>query len=83
MITLRQRTFLAHAGYRELLTLWRFEPNGSDWFSNKELHAAFLSAFDRERNKLTIPEMTEISQSIGFKGGAARGAFDQKPEFSR
>lgn len=81
MLTDRQKTFLKHAGYRELLTLWRFEPNGSEWFSNAELNRAFTRAFDRERNKLTIPEMTAISQDIGFKGGTQRGAFDQKPEF--
>lgn len=81
MITDRQRTFLDHAGYRELLTLWRFEPNGSEWFSSKELNTAFNQAFDRERNKLTIPEMQSISQSIGFKQPVARGAFDQKSEF--
>lgn len=74
----RQKTFLKHASYKELLTLWRFEPNGSEWFSSKDLHEAFMLAFDRERNKLTIPEMVAISQSIGFKGGVERGAFDQR-----
>lgn len=79
----RQSTFLAHAGYRELLTLWRFEPNGSEWFSNNELHTAFMFAFDRERNKLSIPEMSAISQDIGFKQPVARGAFDQTSEFKK
>lgn len=82
-MTNRQIAFLALAGYRELLTLWRFEPNGSEWFSNDILHSSFMLAFDRERNKLTIPEQMEISQSIGFKGGVARGAFDQTVEFEK
>lgn len=83
MITKRQQTFLSHAGYRELLTLWRFEPNGSEWFSNGELYRAFMKAFDRERNKLTIPEMSAISKDIGFKGGVSRGAYDQSSEFKK
>lgn len=81
MITSRQKTFLAHAGYKELLTIWRFAPNGSEWFSDPELNEAFNRQFDIVRNELTIPEQIAISQEIGFKGGVARGAFDQKPEF--
>lgn len=83
MITDRQRTFLKHAGYRELLTLWRFEPNGSEWFCNDPLHTLFMNALDRERNLLTLQQMSDISHQIGFKGGVSRGAFDQISEFRK
>ena len=79
MLTSRQRTFLKHAGYKELLTLWRFEPNGSVWFSDDILHTSFMLAFDRERNKLTIPEQMAISKEIGFKELVQRGGYDQRP----
>jgi hypothetical protein len=69
--------FLKHATYTDLLRLWRFEPNGSDWFKSP-YHDPFYAAFDRERNKLTIPEQMEISKSIGFKELPARGSFDQR-----
>lgn len=68
--------WLKTATYRDLLTLWRFEPNGSKWFTTP-LHDPFYEAFDRERNKLTIPEMQAISKEIGFAQPVARGAYDQ------
>lgn len=80
MLTQRQRTFLEHAGYKELLTLWRFEPNRSEWFCDDILTTEFHKAFDRERNKLTIPEQMAISKEIGFKEQVQRGAFDQRSE---
>ncbi len=80
MITSRQKTFLTHASYKELLTLWRFEPNGSEWFSNDILTTEFHAAFDRERNLLTIPEQVAISKEIGFKSLPVRGSYDQPSE---
>lgn len=80
MLTQRQRTLLKHAGYRELLTLWRFEPSESPWFSNDILTTAFHQAFGRERNKLSISDQMKISQEIGFSGGVQRGAYDQHTE---
>jgi hypothetical protein len=71
--------FLKKASYKDLLRLWRFEPNGSQWFAHP-LRTRFYEAFDRERNKLTIQDQMEISKEIGFTGGATRGAFDQQSE---
>jgi len=76
------RRFLRKATYEDLLRLWRFEPNGSHWFSHP-LRQVFYDAFDRERNKLTIQDQMRISQEIGFSGGASRGAFDQQTETQR
>jgi hypothetical protein len=78
MLTEDEISFLKNATYKDLLTLWRFEPNGSKWFASKPHNDAFNKAFDKARNRLTIQQMSAISKEIGFRELPSRGSYDQR-----
>lgn len=53
--------------YKELLTLWRFEPVGSPWFT-KFMKPEFDKVMRLRRKGLRIGDAQRISEEVGWPG---------------
>lgn len=64
---INKKQWIDNATYSELLTRWRFEPIGSEWFDG-ELGEYFKQRFFYLRDSMVGEDLIRVSKAVGWDG---------------